>query len=445
MLRTVAGCSSTNKQTLFASSLLVVVVAALLLIAPVAAFPFGRTSAVTELTPSTLTAFVNTHKPVVVLFYAPWCGHCKQFHSDYERFAESAKGAIRVGAINADEHSSVSGQFGIRGFPTIKYWRMGSKSLNAPEEYQSQRTAGAVQQFMMTSVKTDRVRTDVKSVEALKQAVLAAPKQRAAVLFSAKSKVPPIFSIVSYSPKLQELPFIFIDGTVAAEVAAAFGIDTVPKVAVVRTTEGEFDAVPYAGSGIAYEPVAKFFLTVAEGTEGEAGAGAAPLHNLDGTADGQQQQQPIRARSGRKALPVGPAVFDPAATLTDFCAPPESLAQRVKGAAVWCVIALSPRVDLKQVHARYQHEPFLFIDASAAGVKGVAASLQESLGGLTLEDFGLDAREDGDAAVLLIRKTKPNVVRVRGFAGVDTAAALNGIIEKVVGGEVTTRQRKLQE
>ena len=88
----------------------------------------------------------------MILFYAPWCGHCKQFHPQYLTFAKGVKDVIRVGAINADQHRELAGQFGIEGFPTIKYWKMGSKKGMKPENYNGQRTSAALHNHMLSLI-----------------------------------------------------------------------------------------------------------------------------------------------------------------------------------------------------------------------------------------------------------------------------------------------------
>ena len=86
----------------------IVALAAALLVASAAAFPFSKNSGVVELSPKTLPAFLNTHKPVFIMFYAPWCGHCKSLHPDYEKFGKGVKDVVRVGAVNADQYREIA-------------------------------------------------------------------------------------------------------------------------------------------------------------------------------------------------------------------------------------------------------------------------------------------------------------------------------------------------
>lgn len=63
-----------------------------------------------------------------VEFYAPWCGHCKSLAPEYEKLAKAAEGVIKVGAIDLDKHKQFGGNYGIRGFPTIKFFGDDKKS-----------------------------------------------------------------------------------------------------------------------------------------------------------------------------------------------------------------------------------------------------------------------------------------------------------------------------
>jgi len=94
---------------------------------------------VVELTPSNFQKEVIRGDAVwIVEFYAPWCGHCVRLGPEYKKAASALKGVVKVGAVNADEHQSLGGQYGVKGFPTIKIF---GKNKNKPEDYQGARDA----------------------------------------------------------------------------------------------------------------------------------------------------------------------------------------------------------------------------------------------------------------------------------------------------------------
>ncbi|TNM94860.1 hypothetical protein fugu_017619 [Takifugu bimaculatus] len=97
---------------------------------------------VVELTPSNFNKEVIQSDALwLVEFYAPWCGHCRNLVPDWKKAATALKGIVKVGAVDADQHKSLGGQYGVRGFPTIKIF---GANKNKPEEYQGGRSSQAI-------------------------------------------------------------------------------------------------------------------------------------------------------------------------------------------------------------------------------------------------------------------------------------------------------------
>lgn len=115
------------------------------------ALAFYAGTDVVELTETNFDRLVvQSDEIVVVEFYAPWCGHCQQLKPEYIKLASALKGIVKVAAVNADDHKTLPGQYGVRGFPTIKIFGANKRS---PIDYNGQRTAQAIADAALAEAK----------------------------------------------------------------------------------------------------------------------------------------------------------------------------------------------------------------------------------------------------------------------------------------------------
>ena len=99
----------------------------------------------------------------LILFYAPWCGHCKAFSPEYEKAAKALKGIFKIGAIDADKERTIGGKYNIQGFPTVKFFGI---HKDKPVDYDKPRTAEAVINFMFEKAKAiTNARLNIKKTE----------------------------------------------------------------------------------------------------------------------------------------------------------------------------------------------------------------------------------------------------------------------------------------
>lgn len=68
---------------------------------------------------------LGASKPVLVDFWAEWCGPCRQISPAIEELAKELGGNIEIVKLNIDENPGVPGKYGVRGIPTLMIFKNG--------------------------------------------------------------------------------------------------------------------------------------------------------------------------------------------------------------------------------------------------------------------------------------------------------------------------------
>ena len=78
-----------------------------------------------EITDSNFQEILAEGKPVVMDFWAPWCGPCKMVGPIIDELATEYEGKVIIGKCDVDENGDVAAEYGIRNIPTVLFFTNG--------------------------------------------------------------------------------------------------------------------------------------------------------------------------------------------------------------------------------------------------------------------------------------------------------------------------------
>ncbi|WP_321334765.1 thioredoxin [uncultured Bacteroides sp.] len=78
-----------------------------------------------EITDTNVEGVLAEKKPVIIDFWAPWCGPCKMVGPIIEDLAKEYEGQVVIGKCNVDENTELPATYGIRNIPTVLFFKNG--------------------------------------------------------------------------------------------------------------------------------------------------------------------------------------------------------------------------------------------------------------------------------------------------------------------------------
>lgn len=78
-----------------------------------------------EITDANFEEVVSGEKPVVIDFWAEWCGPCRMVSPIIDELAEEYAGKVVVGKVNVDQNEEIPSKYGIRSIPTVLFFKGG--------------------------------------------------------------------------------------------------------------------------------------------------------------------------------------------------------------------------------------------------------------------------------------------------------------------------------
>jgi protein disulfide isomerase len=126
---------------------------------------FELDEGVLVLTEDNFDDVINHFENVLVMFYAPWCGHCKKLKPEYKAAATqlAEEGSeTKIAMVDATEHKELGGRFEVQGYPTLKFFIGGT-----PIDYQGPRDqAGIIKWLNKKTQPSTSILSDSESFEA---------------------------------------------------------------------------------------------------------------------------------------------------------------------------------------------------------------------------------------------------------------------------------------
>jgi len=176
---------------------------------------------------------VESGIPVLVKFYAPWCGHCKSLAPTWEKAATNLKGLVKVVKVDCTTEQALCGRFDVKGYPTLKLFKDKAKTV---VPYEQGREANQIIRWATDQIPNNVV--SIKNEDGHKAFLAKSAELPHVLLFSEKATVTPIYKALSATFQGQ-----LVLGQVPSSlksVVETYSVDSFPKVLVLKGGETTF-------------------------------------------------------------------------------------------------------------------------------------------------------------------------------------------------------------
>ncbi|XP_073686930.1 protein disulfide-isomerase A4 [Garra rufa] len=193
------------------------------------------------LTDKNFDTFMEGKDTVLVEFYAPWCGHCKQFAPEYEKIAQTLKEndpPIPVAKVDATKASALGSRFEVSGYPTIKILKKGE-----PVDYDGDRSERAIVERVKEVAQPDwkpppeatLVLTTDNFDDVVNNADIILVEFYAPWCGHCKRLAPEYEKAAKeLSNRTPPIPLAKVDATVESDLATRFGVSGYPTLKIFR-------------------------------------------------------------------------------------------------------------------------------------------------------------------------------------------------------------------
>jgi thioredoxin 1 len=79
-----------------------------------------------KVTDANFDGVVTSERPVIIDFWAPWCGPCRAIAPVLDEIARELGDAVTIGKVNVDEHPMLASRFGVQAIPQLMFFKDGA-------------------------------------------------------------------------------------------------------------------------------------------------------------------------------------------------------------------------------------------------------------------------------------------------------------------------------